>query len=116
MQIIVDIKLLLAQTELLKNFLNLQFSSLKLKTVRAGKETADYLEKVATRVTFGSAIFLSLLGIMPNIWFGYVLKLPVMLGGTSLLILVGTAVELLLQIDSYLAVKQMKSFVNRRKR
>ena len=53
---------------------------------------------------------------MPNIWFGYVLKLPVMLGGTSLLILVGTAVELLLQIDSYLAVKQMKSFVNRRNR
>ena len=87
-----------------------------IPTVRAGKETADYLEKVATRVTFGSAIFLSLLGIMPNIWFGYVLKLPVMLGGTSLLILVGTAVELLLQIDSYLAVKQMKSFVNRRNR
>ena len=87
-----------------------------IPTVRAGKETADYLEKVATRVTFGSAIFLSLLGIMPNIWFGYILKLPVMLGGTSLLILVGTAVELLLQIDSYLAVKQMKGFINKRNR
>lgn len=87
-----------------------------IPTVRAGKETADYLEKVATRVTFGSAIFLSLLGIMPNIWFGYILKLPVLLGGTSLLILVGTAVELLLQIDSYLAVKQMKGFINKRNR
>ena len=87
-----------------------------IPTIRAGKETADYLEKVATRVTFGSAIFLSLLGIMPNIWFGYILNLPVMLGGTSLLILVGTAVEILLQIDSFLAVKHMKSFVNRRHR
>ena len=87
-----------------------------IPTVRAGKETADYLEKVATRVTFGSAIFLSLLGIMPNIWFGYILNLPVMLGGTSLLILVGTAVEILLQMDSFLAVKHMKSFVNRRHR
>ena len=79
-------------------------------------ETADYLEKVATRVTFGSALFLSVLGIMPNIWFGYVLNLPVMLGGTSLLILVGTAVELLLQIDSYLAVKKMKGFISKKHR
>ena len=53
---------------------------------------------------------------MPNIWFGYILNLPVMLGGTSLLILVGTAVEILLQMDSFLAVKHMKSFVNRRHR
>ena len=85
-----------------------------IPTVRAGAETADYLEKVVTRVTFGSAIFLSILGILPNIWFGYVLHIPVLLGGTSLLILVGTAVELLLQIDSYLAVKQMKGFISRK--
>ena len=87
-----------------------------IPTIRAGAETADYLEKVATRVTFGSALFLSVLGIMPNIWFGYVLNLPVMLGGTSLLILVGTAVELLLQIDSYLAVKKMKGFISKKHR
>ena len=87
-----------------------------IRSIRAGAETADYLEKVATRVTFGSALFLSVLGIMPNIWFGYVLNLPVMLGGTSLLILVGTAVELLLQIDSYLAVKKMKGFISKKHR
>ena len=46
----------------------------------------------------------------------FVDKLPVMLGGPSLLILVGTAVELLLQIDSYLAVKKMKGFINKRNR
>ena len=82
-----------------------------IPTVRAGAETADYLEGVATRVTFGSAIFLSLLGIFPNIWFGYFLNINVLIGGTSLLILVGTAVELLQQIDSYLAVKKMKGFI-----
>ena len=87
-----------------------------IPSIRAGAETADYLEKVATRVTFGRALFLSVLGIMPNIWFGYVLNLPVMLGGTSLLILVGTAVELLLQIDSYLAVKKMKGFISKKHR
>jgi len=84
-----------------------------IPTVRAGAETADYLEGVATRVTFGSAIFLSLLGIFPNIWFGYFLNTHVLIGGTSLLILVGTAVELLQQIDSYLAVKQMKGFIKK---
>ncbi len=83
---------------------------------RAGAETADYLEKVVTRITFGSAIFLALLGIFPNVWFGYVLNIPVLLGGTSLLILVGVAVELLQQIDSYLAVKRMKGFIGNRNR
>ncbi len=86
-----------------------------IPTVRAGNETADYLEKIATRVTFGSAIFLAILGIFPNIWFGYVLHIPVLLGGTSLLILVGVAVELLQQIDSYLAVKKMKGFIGNRR-
>ena len=83
-----------------------------IPTVRAGKETADYLEKVVTRVTFGSALFLAILGIFPNIWFGYFLHIPVLLGGTSLLILVGVAVELIQQIDSYLAVKKMKGFIS----
>ena len=83
-----------------------------IPTVRAGKETADYLEKVVTRVTFGSALFLAILGIFPNIRFGYFLHIPVLLGGTSLLILVGVAVELIQQIDSYLAVKKMKGFIS----
>ena len=84
-----------------------------IPTIRAGAETADYLEKVVTRITFGSAVFLAILGISPNIWFGYVLRGPVLLGGTSLLILVGVAVELLQQIDSYLAVKKMKGFIRK---
>ena len=66
-----------------------------IPTIRAGAETSDYLEKVVTRITFGSAVFLAILGISPNIWFGYVLRGPVLLGGTSLLILVGVTVELL---------------------
>lgn len=84
--------------------------------IRAGAETAGYLEGVATRITAGSAIFLAILGIAPNIWYGYVLNMPVLLGGTSLLILVGTAVELIQQIDSYLAVKKMKGFISSNKK
>lgn len=83
---------------------------------RAGKETSDFLEYVATRITFGTAIFLSILGILPNIWFGYVLNIPVMLGGTSLLILVGVAVELIQNIDSHMATQKYKGFNNIRRR
>ncbi len=82
---------------------------------RAGKETADYLENVVTLITYGTAVFLSILGILPNLWFGYVLSLPVMLGGTSLIILVGVAVDLIQQIDSHLAVKKYKSFITGRR-
>ncbi|WP_156299374.1 preprotein translocase subunit SecY [Streptobacillus canis] len=83
---------------------------------RAGKETSDFLEYVATRITFGTAIFLAILGILPNIWFGYVLNIPVMLGGTSLLILVGVAVELIQNIDSHMATQKYKGFNNVRRR
>lgn len=83
---------------------------------RAGKETADYLEYVATTITYGTAVFLAILGILPNLWFGYVVHMPVMLGGTSLIILVGVAVELLQQIDSHIAVKEYKGFESKRNR
>lgn len=79
---------------------------------RAGSETADYLEEVVTTITYGTAVFLAILGILPNIWFGYIVNMPVMIGGTSLIILVGVAVELIQQIDSHLAVKKYKGFVN----
>ncbi|CAM3142870.1 preprotein translocase subunit SecY [Streptobacillus felis] len=83
---------------------------------RAGKETSEFLEYVATRITFGTAIFLAILGILPNVWFGYVLNIPVMLGGTSLLILVGVAVELIQNIDSHMATQKYKGFNNIRRR
>lgn len=79
---------------------------------RAGSETADYLEEVVTTITYGTAVFLAILGVLPNIWFGYVINMPVMIGGTSLIILVGVAVELIQQIDSHLAVKKYKGFVH----
>ena len=83
---------------------------------RAGKETSEFLEYIVNRITFGTALFLAILGILPNLWFGYVLNVPVMLGGTSLLILVGVAVELIQNIDSHLATQKYKGFNNVRRR
>ena len=92
---------------------NLKQSGAIIPQIRPGADTADYLEGVATRITFGSALFLAILGIFPNIWFGYALHMQVLLGGTSLLILVGVAVDLLQQIDSQSAVKSYKGFISK---
>ncbi len=92
---------------------NLKQGGATIPQIRPGSETADYLETVATRLTLGSAIFLAILGIFPNLWFGYVLRTPVLLGGTSLLILVGVAVDLLQQIDSHTAVRSYKGFISK---
>lgn len=89
---------------------NLKQSGGTIPLVRAGSETSEYLEYVVMRITFGSALFLSFLGILPNIWFGYVVHTPVLLGGTSLIILVGVAVDLIQQIDSHTATKKYKTF------
>ncbi len=95
---------------------NLKQTGGTLPLKRAGRETADYLEYVVTTITYGTAVFLAILGILPNVWFGYVIGMPVMLGGTSLIILVGVAVDLLKQIDSHLAVKKYKGFGNSQRR
>lgn len=93
---------------------NLKQSGGTIPMVRAGKETADYLEYIVTTITYGTAVFLAILGILPNLWFGYAIKIPVMIGGTSLIILVGVAVDVIQQIDSHVAVKNYKTFdVNR---
>lgn len=95
---------------------NLKQSGGNIPLKRAGKETSEFLEYVVTRITYGTALFLAILGILPNIWFGYVLNIPVMLGGTSLLILVGVAVELIQNIDSHMATQKYKGFNNTRRR
>lgn len=92
---------------------NLKQSGGTIPFVRAGSETTHYLENIVYRITFGSAVFLAFLGILPNIWFGYVVHTPVLLGGTSLIILVGVAVDVLQQIDSFKATKSYKKFGTR---
>lgn len=52
------------------------------------------MEKVVTRITWGGAVFLAILAIMPMIIFG-MMKMPVYFGGTGLLIVVGVALDLI---------------------
>ena len=71
--------------------------------VKPGDDTTEYISKVLGRITIVGALFLSILAGLPVI-FGLISKLPssVTLGGTSLLIVVGVALETYKQLESHL--------------
>jgi len=73
--------------------------------IRPGKETGDYLDKIMSLITLPGSIFLALLAILPaivvsllNVQAGWAL----FYGGTSLLIMVGVAIDTVQQVNSYL--------------
>jgi preprotein translocase subunit SecY len=82
--------------------------------IRPGKITATYLSKVMTRITLFGAVFLAAVSILPMIFAG-VAGLPqsVQIGGTSLLIVIGVALETMKQIESQLIKRHYKGFINK---
>lgn len=82
--------------------------------IRPGKPTQGYLMRVITRITLAGAIFLALISVFP-VFFGSLAGLPrtVQLGGTSLLIVVGVALETMKQIESQLIKRHYKGFINK---
>ena len=78
--------------------------------IRPGKPTSDYLVAVGTRITLLGAIFLSILAIMPLVFY-YVFKVDVAFTGTSLLIVVGVVIETLKQLESQMLMRHYKGFL-----
>ncbi|MDP2060566.1 MAG: SecY family transport protein, partial [Flavobacteriaceae bacterium] len=89
--------------------------------IRPGKETSEYLDKIMSQITFPGSLFLAFVAIMPafvvNI-VGIQQSWALFYGGTSLLILVGVAIDTLQQVNSYLLNKHydglMKTGKNRK--
>jgi len=82
--------------------------------IRPGKPTQGYLTKLITRLTLAGAIFLALISLMPMA-LGALAGLPttVQIGGTSLLIVVGVALETMKQIESQLIKRHYKGFISK---
>jgi preprotein translocase subunit SecY len=72
--------------------------------IRPGKKTAEYIDYVLSRITFGGAIYVSAVCVMPNIMIAKY-GVPFYFGGTSLLIVVGVALDFVQQIESYLITR-----------
>jgi preprotein translocase subunit SecY len=73
--------------------------------IRPGKNTSDYLDKVLTRITFVGAMYLSAVCVLPMFLIQR-LNIPFYFGGTSLLIVVGVALDTLRQVESHLLQRQ----------
>lgn len=89
---------------------NLKQGGGAIPSIRPGADTADYLERVVTRITWGGAIFLAIIAILPMIIFN-AFNLPVFFGGTGIIIVVGVALDTVQQIDAHLIMKEYKGFL-----
>ncbi len=82
--------------------------------IRPGKTTTIYLTRVMNRITLTGALFLAAISILPMI-FTTLAGLPnsIRIGGTSLLIVIGVALETMKQVESQLIKRHYKGFINK---
>jgi preprotein translocase subunit SecY len=78
--------------------------------LRPGKPTADYIDRVLTRITLAGAIFLAFIALLPNLVMALT-GLNLYFGGTSLLIVVGVALETMKQMESHLLMRHYQGFM-----
>jgi preprotein translocase subunit SecY len=89
---------------------NLKKNSGFIPGVRPGNKTAEYIDRVLTRVTLPGAVFLAVIAVLPDLmiaWF----NVPFYFGGTGLLIVVGVALDTLQQIESHLVMRHYDGFM-----
>lgn len=78
--------------------------------IRAGKSTSDYIQRVMDRINVGGAMYLSAIVVLPTILIDK-LKVPFYFGGTSILILVGVALNTTQQLQSYMMNQRYESII-----
>ncbi|HWE22401.1 MAG TPA: preprotein translocase subunit SecY [Myxococcales bacterium] len=81
--------------------------------IRPGKKTADYIDHVLSRITFGGALYISAVCVLPSILITKY-NVPFQFGGTALLIVVGVALDTVQQIESHLITRHYEGFTGPR--
>ena len=89
---------------------NLRKNSGTIPGIRPGKATADFIGKIISRITLIGALFLSVIAILPIV-LGAALNVPIGMSGTSILIMVGVALETVQQIESQMLMRHYKGFL-----
>jgi preprotein translocase subunit SecY len=78
--------------------------------IRPGRKTSEYIDRILSRITLPGAIFLALIAVLPDILIRR-FNVPFYFGGTSVLIVVGVALDTLQQIESHLIMRHYEGFV-----
>lgn len=79
--------------------------------IRPGKPTAEYIDRVATRITLAGAVFLAFVSVLPVVLIGLTGVQTFYFGGTALLIVVGVTLETMKQLEAHLLMKQYEGFM-----
>lgn len=79
--------------------------------LRPGRPTAEYLSKVLNRITLAGGLFLALIAVLPTLVIGLTGLKNIYFGGTSLLIVVGVALDTMKQIESQLMSRHYQGFM-----
>lgn len=80
--------------------------------VRPGAKTAEYIEQVMERITFPGAIFLTAIALLP-VFIAKMINVPFQFGGTSLLIVVGVALDTMTQMQQHLLLRKYDGFMKK---
>lgn len=78
--------------------------------IRPGQPTAQYIDYVLSRITLGGAVYISAICVLPT-FFTQTMKVPFYFGGTSVLILVGVALDTVAQIETFLLTRNYDGFM-----
>jgi preprotein translocase subunit SecY len=81
--------------------------------LRPGKPTADYIDRILTRITLGGALYVSAVCVLPTILVSR-FNVPFYFGGTALLIVVGVAMDTMTQIESHMLTRHYEGFMKKR--
>ncbi|MCJ7669072.1 MAG: preprotein translocase subunit SecY, partial [Dehalococcoidia bacterium] len=79
--------------------------------VRPGKATADYLNGIIKRITFGGALFLAVVAIIPFIATGIAKNVDLGVRSTAMLIAVGVALDTMKQLEAQLTMRRYEGFL-----
>jgi preprotein translocase subunit SecY len=81
--------------------------------IRPGKHTSDFIDNILTKITLPGSVFLAIIAILPAfmVRFGVTSSFASFFGGTSLLIIVGVALDTLQQIESHLLMRHYDGFM-----
>ncbi len=92
---------------------NLKKTGSFIPGIRPGQPTVDYLNKILYRITTAAAVYLGILAVLPSVMQQGLSVTTFYLGSTSLLIVVGVALDTINQIEARLAMRDYKGFIKR---
>jgi preprotein translocase subunit SecY len=78
--------------------------------IRPGKPTSEFIDRVLTRITFGGAIYLAAVCVLPQALIAQ-FGVPFYFGGTSLLIVVGVGLDTVAQVESHMLARHYEGFL-----